>query len=68
MNLRWTLEGELSALLPVLAQRLGRDGKDRNRGDFRLNWLAGERPAAAPVTPWPLSSAAHLVSSSTHWQ
>jgi 23S rRNA (adenine2030-N6)-methyltransferase len=47
VNPPWTLEGELSALLPVLAQRLGRAGKDRSRGDFRLDWLAGERPAAA---------------------
>jgi len=45
VNPPWTVEGELSALLPVLAQRLGR--KDRSRGDFRLDWLAGERPAAA---------------------
>lgn len=47
VNPPWTLEGELSALLPALAQRLGRAGKDRNRGGFRLDWLAGEQPLAA---------------------
>jgi 23S rRNA (adenine2030-N6)-methyltransferase len=38
VNPPWTLAGELSTLLPALAERLGRDGK----GSFRLDWLAGE--------------------------
>jgi 23S rRNA (adenine2030-N6)-methyltransferase len=42
VNPPWTLESELSALLPALADVLGRDGK----GGFRLEWLAGEWPAA----------------------
>lgn len=40
LNPPWKLESELSALLPVLADVLGRDGK----GGFRLDWLAGEAP------------------------
>jgi 23S rRNA (adenine2030-N6)-methyltransferase len=47
VNPPWRLEGELSVLLPALAQRFGRAVKDRHRGGFRLDWLAGERPAAA---------------------
>jgi 23S rRNA (adenine2030-N6)-methyltransferase len=38
INPPWTLEGELSVLLPFLAERLGRAGK----GSFRLDWLTGE--------------------------
>lgn len=38
VNPPWTLEGELSTLLPALAEVLGRQGK----GAFRLDWLAGE--------------------------
>ena len=38
VNPPWTLEGELSALLPALAGCLGRGGK----GGFTLDWLAGE--------------------------
>jgi 23S rRNA (adenine2030-N6)-methyltransferase len=38
VNPPWTLENELSVLLPGLAGLLGRDGK----GGFRLDWLAGE--------------------------
>ncbi|HEY7998259.1 MAG TPA: 23S rRNA (adenine(2030)-N(6))-methyltransferase RlmJ [Pseudolabrys sp.] len=38
VNPPWTLENELSVLLPGLAGILGRDGK----GGFRLDWLAGE--------------------------
>lgn len=38
INPPWTLENELSTLLPALARILGRHGK----GDFRLDWLAGE--------------------------
>jgi len=45
VNPPWTLEGELSALLPVLAERLGRKGPDGSGGGFRLDWLAGEQPA-----------------------
>lgn len=41
VNPPWTLENELSALLPALAAILGRDGK----GGFRLDWLAGEGPS-----------------------
>lgn len=43
VNPPWTLEAELSDLLPTLAQRLGRAGT----GGFRMDWLAGERSAAA---------------------
>jgi len=38
VNPPWPLEGELSTLLPVLAEVLGRQG----RGSFKLDWLAGE--------------------------
>jgi 23S rRNA (adenine2030-N6)-methyltransferase len=38
VNPPWTLESELSVLLPVLAGILGRDGK----GAFRLDWLTRE--------------------------
>ena len=38
VNPPWTLESELSVLLPALAGILGRDGK----GGFRLDWLSGE--------------------------
>jgi 23S rRNA (adenine2030-N6)-methyltransferase len=38
VNPPWTLESELSTLLPALAGMLGRGGK----GGFRLDWLAGE--------------------------
>ena len=38
LNPPWTLEQELSLLLPALAGILGRDGK----GGFRLDWLARE--------------------------
>jgi 23S rRNA (adenine2030-N6)-methyltransferase len=38
VNPPWTLENELSVLLPALAGTLGRDGK----GGFHLDWLAGE--------------------------
>jgi 23S rRNA (adenine2030-N6)-methyltransferase len=38
VNPPWTLAGELTTLLPALAERLGRDGK----GSFNLDWLAGE--------------------------
>ncbi len=38
VNPPWTLENELSVLLPALAGTLGRDGE----GGFRLDWLAGE--------------------------
>jgi 23S rRNA (adenine2030-N6)-methyltransferase len=41
VNPPWTLEAELSLLLPALAQRLVRSGK----GGFRLDWLAQEGPA-----------------------
>jgi 23S rRNA (adenine2030-N6)-methyltransferase len=39
VNPPWTLESELSVLLPALADTLGCDCK----GGFRLDWLAGER-------------------------
>ena len=38
VNPPWTLESELSRLLPALAAALGRDGK----GGVTLDWLAGE--------------------------
>lgn len=38
VNPPWTLEQELSVLLPALATLLGRDGK----GGSRVDWLAGE--------------------------
>jgi len=38
VNPPWTLETELSTLLPMLAGLLGRDGK----GGFALDWLVGE--------------------------
>jgi 23S rRNA (adenine2030-N6)-methyltransferase len=38
VNPPWTLAGELATLLPLLAERLGRDGNGR----FNLDWLAGE--------------------------
>ena len=38
VNPPWTLEVELSTLLPALAKTLGRNDK----GGFRLDWLAGE--------------------------
>jgi 23S rRNA (adenine2030-N6)-methyltransferase len=44
VNPPWTLENELSALLPVLASILGRQGK----GGFRLDWLTGKGPVRAP--------------------
>jgi len=43
VNPPWTLENELSALLPALSGILGRDGK----GGFRLDWLAGGGPSAS---------------------
>jgi 23S rRNA (adenine2030-N6)-methyltransferase len=43
VNPPWTLESELSALLPALAGTLGRDGK----GAFKLDWLTRE---GAPAT------------------
>ena len=38
VNPPWTLEEELTSLLPALADLLRRAGK----GGFRLDWLAGE--------------------------
>src|SRR5664279_2778595 len=43
VNPPWTLESELSALLPALAGILGRDGK----GGFKLDRLTREAPQAA---------------------
>ncbi|HEY6699846.1 MAG TPA: 23S rRNA (adenine(2030)-N(6))-methyltransferase RlmJ [Pseudolabrys sp.] len=43
VNPSWTLENELSVLLPALAGILGRDGK----GSFRLDRLGGEKPSAS---------------------
>lgn len=40
VNPPWTLENELSALLPALSAILGTEGK----GGFRLDWLAGSPP------------------------
>src|SRR5262249_40628506 len=58
VNPPWTLENELSALLPALSAILGTEGK----GGFRLDWLAGSPRATA--APWPLSTAPQLVCSS----
>lgn len=44
VNPPWTLETELSALLPALTGILGREGK----GGYRVDWLAGEGRPAAP--------------------
>jgi len=43
VNPPWTLENELSVLLPALAGVLGRDGK----GGFKLDWLTREGVPAA---------------------
>lgn len=43
VNPPWTLESELSALLPTLADILGRQGK----GSFRLDWLGSEKASTA---------------------
>jgi len=43
VNPPWTLENELSTLLPALAAILVRQGK----GSFRLDWLAREAPKGA---------------------
>jgi 23S rRNA (adenine2030-N6)-methyltransferase len=43
VNPPWTLENELSVLLPALAGILGREGK----GGFKLERLAREAPQAA---------------------
>ena len=43
VNPPWTLESELSVMLPALAGILGRDGK----GAFRLDWLIREGAPAA---------------------
>jgi 23S rRNA (adenine2030-N6)-methyltransferase len=40
VNPPWTLQAELSRLLPAIAAALGRDGK----GGVKLGWLAGEAP------------------------
>ncbi len=43
VNPPWTLESELSVLLPALAGILGRAGK----GGFKLDWLTPRAPPAA---------------------
>ena len=43
VNPPWTLESELSVLLPALAGILGREGK----GGFKLDWLTREGPPPA---------------------
>ena len=43
VNPPWTLEKELSVLLPALAAILGRDGK----GGYHLDWLTGDRSPVA---------------------
>ena len=43
VNPPWTLQNELSALLPALADILGHQGK----GGFKLDWLTGEGEPAA---------------------
>ena len=59
VNPPWTLEAELTLLLPALADVLGRDGKGR----FTLDWLAGEAPGLT-LTPLFSSKRPDLVSSS----
>ncbi|BBF91716.1 23S rRNA (adenine(2030)-N(6))-methyltransferase RlmJ [Blastochloris tepida] len=49
VNPPWTLEADLKALLPALAERLGQDQLGHGGGRFRLDRLAAE--AAAPVRP-----------------
>src|SRR4029077_11090339 len=51
VNPPWTLESELSVLLPALAGILQRG----SNGGFRLDWLAGEGsgPPRSPVGPFP---------------
>jgi 23S rRNA (adenine2030-N6)-methyltransferase len=43
VNPPWTLENELSTLLPALAGLLGRDGA----GHFRLDWLGVHGPSVS---------------------
>jgi 23S rRNA (adenine2030-N6)-methyltransferase len=42
VNPPWTLEAELTVLLPALADILVRDGGGSSRRNWRLDWLAGE--------------------------
>jgi 23S rRNA (adenine2030-N6)-methyltransferase len=42
VNPPWTLEAELTALLPALASVLARDGAGSSRRNWRLDWLAGD--------------------------
>ncbi|MCW5688512.1 MAG: 23S rRNA (adenine(2030)-N(6))-methyltransferase RlmJ [Pseudolabrys sp.] len=48
VNPPWTLESELQALLPPLAQLLEREPGE---GSMRVDWLAGEAAPAAPRKP-----------------
>jgi 23S rRNA (adenine2030-N6)-methyltransferase len=46
VNPPWTLEKELAVLLPALLHMLRREDQTSFKGNYRLDWLAGERTTA----------------------
>ena len=46
VNPPWTLEKELAVLLPALLHMLRRENQTGFKGNYRLDWLAGERTTA----------------------
>jgi 23S rRNA (adenine2030-N6)-methyltransferase len=46
VNPPWTLEKELAVLLPALLHMLRREDQTGFKGNYRLDWLAGERTTA----------------------